>query len=202
MTPRKNASKRPRARHWAWRLTLALVQIGAVLGVMGAAVAAFMFWHLSRDLPTIAEVKEYRPPETTRILDRNDKLLGEVFMERRTVVPMKRIPRVFVLSVLAAEDADFYRHKGLDYPGIARAVGRDILEGRPAQGASTITQQVVKLLLLSPERTMRRKLKELILARRLEQALSKDEILYLYLNQINFGHGRYGVEEASRFYFG
>jgi penicillin-binding protein 1A len=202
MTPRKNASKRPRARHWAWRLTLALLQIGLVLGLMGALVASVMFWHLSRDLPTIAEVKEYRPPETTRILDRNDKLLGEVFMERRTVVPMKSIPRVLVLSVLAAEDADFYRHKGLDYPGIARAVGRDILEGRPAQGASTITQQVVKLLLLSPERTMRRKVKELILARRLEQALSKDEILYLYLNQINFGHGRYGVEEASRYYFG
>ena len=106
-----------------------------------------------------------------------------------------------VLSMLAAEDADFYRHGGVDYVGIARAIVRDLLAGRLKQGASTITQQVVKLLLLSPERTVRRKVRELILAHRVESEFSKDEILHLYLNHINFGQGRYGVQEAARFYF-
>jgi penicillin-binding protein 1A len=115
---------------------------------------------------------------------------------------MERIPRVMVLSVLAAEDADFYEHEGLDFQGILRALMRDVLTGRAAQGASTITQQVVKLLLLTPERTLQRKIRELVLARRLEQELGKDEILWLYLNHINFGQGHYGVEEAARFYFG
>ena len=109
---------------------------------------------------------------------------------------------MLVLSVLAAEDADFYRHRGLDYAGILRALMRDMFIGKPMQGASTITQQIVKNVLLTPERTIARKVKELILARRLEQELSKDEILHLYLNHINFGHGRYGVQEAARFYFG
>jgi len=135
-------------------------------------------------------------------LDRNGDAIGEVFSERRTVVSMEEIPRHLVLCVLAAEDADFYQHEGLDYPGMARALIRDLAEGRAAQGASTITQQVVKLLLLTPERTIARKVRELILGRRLEQELTKDEILHLYLNHINFGHARYGVQEAARFYFG
>ncbi|MCA9602222.1 MAG: PBP1A family penicillin-binding protein, partial [Myxococcales bacterium] len=199
---RKKASKasRPRKKNSPVRWLRWLGAL-AVLGVIGALVGVAMLAFVARDLPTVEELKRYRPPETTRIVDRNGALLGEVFAERRTVVPIERIPRVMILSVLAAEDADFYQHQGLDYPGIVRAVLRDVVEGRAAQGASTITQQVVKLLLLSPERTLSRKIKELVLARRLEQTLTKDEILFLYLNQINFGHGRYGVEEASRFYF-
>ena len=114
---------------------------------------------------------------------------------------MSQVPRNVVLSVLAAEDADFYEHEGLDYFGILRAVSRDIMEGRAAQGGSTITQQVVKLMLLTPERTISRKVRELILARRLENELTKDEILHLYLNNVNFGHGRYGIQEAARYYF-
>ncbi|NNE20581.1 MAG: PBP1A family penicillin-binding protein, partial [Myxococcales bacterium] len=112
-----------------------------------------------------------------------------------------QVPRNVVLSVLAAEDADFYEHEGLDYRGMLRAIGRDILAGRAAQGGSTITQQVVKLMLLTPERTLQRKLRELILARRLESELTKDEILHLYLNHVNFGHGRYGIQEAAQYYF-
>ena len=118
------------------------------------------------------------------------------------MVPLEEMPRVLILSVFAAEDADFYVHRGLDYAGILRALVRDVTRGRAVQGASTITQQLVKNLLLTPERTLARKVKELILARTIEQELSKDEILFLYLNHINFGHGRYGVQEASRFYFG
>ena len=187
-----------RWRRWAKRIALALFVCG-LLGVLGLAS---IFWYYGRDLPDVSALRSYAPPETSRVVDRNGELIGEIFSERRTVIPLSQIPPEFVRCTLAAEDADFYRHEGLDYPGIVRALIRDVLEGRAAQGASTITQQVVKLLLLTPERTLARKVRELILARRLEQELSKDEILHLYLNHINYGHGRYGVQEAAQFYFG
>lgn len=187
-----------RLRRWGRRLGV-LILLGATTGLIGAAS---VLWYYGRDLPSISTLQNYRPPQTTRVVDRHGELIGEVFSERRTVIPMDEIPRPFVLCVLAAEDADFYRHEGLDYPGILRAIVRDVLSGRSAQGASTITQQVVKLMLLTPERTLSRKIRELILARRIEQELTKEEILHLYLNHINFGHGRYGVQEASQFYFG
>src|SRR5690606_3960191 len=100
-----------------------------------------------------------------------------------------------------AEDANFYEHEGLDYFGMLRALVANLRAGRTRQGASTITQQVVKNVLLDPERTYERKIKETILARRLEQSLSKDEIFSLYLNHLYLGHGRYGIEEASRYFF-
>ncbi|MEO0322790.1 MAG: PBP1A family penicillin-binding protein [Myxococcota bacterium] len=193
----RRTPKRPK-RRWGRRL----LKLMLTLALLGAVALAGVFAWYGRDLPEVASLRDYAPPQTTRVLDRHGALLGEVFDERRTVVSMEAIPRNLVVSVLAAEDADFYRHEGLDYPGIMRALAYDVLEGRAAQGASTITQQVVKLLLLSPERTLARKIRELILARRLEQELSKDEILHLYLNHINFGHGRYGAQEAARYYFG
>lgn len=172
-----------------------------VLAFIGATAAVTILHYFSRDLPSVHAIHDYAPPQTTRVLDRNGNLIGEIYDERRTIVPLEKIPRVMVLSVLAAEDADFYVHAGFDVRGIARAVFKDALSGR-ATGASTITQQVVKLLLLSPERTIARKIRELILARHLEQELTKDEILHLYLNHINFGSGRNGVEEAARYYYG
>ena len=174
--------------------------IGIAL-VVGALLVLGTYAYFSRDLPSVSTLRDYKPPQTTRVYDRNRKVIGEIFAERRTVIPMSQVPRNVVLSVLAAEDADFYEHEGLDYNGILRAVGRDIIAGRAAQGGSTITQQVVKLVLLTPERTISRKIRELILARRLENELSKDEILHLYLNHVNFGHGRYGIQEAARYYF-
>ena len=204
LRPRKPIAKvekrRGRSRVWVWLKRLVIV--GVVLGLLGLGGLAGVFWYYGRDLPDVASLRSYEPPQTTRVLDRHGETIGEIFRERRTVVEMERVPRVLVLCVLAAEDADFYQHEGLDYPGIVRAVLRDLKEGRAAQGASTITQQVVKLLLLSPERTLSRKIRELILARRVEQELTKDEILHLYLNHINFGHGRYGVQEAAQYYFG
>jgi penicillin-binding protein 1A len=174
--------------------------IGAAL-VVGALLVLGTYAYFSRDLPSVSLLRDYKPPQTTRVYDRNKKVIGQIFAERRTVIPMSKVPRNVVLSVLAAEDADFYEHEGLDYYGILRAVGRDVIAGRAAQGGSTITQQVVKLMLLTPERTISRKVRELILARRLENELSKDEILHLYLNHVNFGHGRYGIQEAAKYYF-
>jgi penicillin-binding protein 1A len=170
----------------------------------GAALATY--WtirHYEADLPGIGDLRgNYHPPQVTRVLARDGTLLAELFVERRTVVPIASLPAHVKLALLAAEDARFYEHKGLNYLGIARAMLVNLRSGRARQGGSTITQQVVKNLLLDSERTFRRKAREALLARRLEQELSKDDILELYLNHIYFGHGRYGIEEAARDYFG
>jgi penicillin-binding protein 1A len=199
---RKPAKRRPvkRKRRKPGGGSLVPKLIGTAL-VVGALLALGGYAYFSRDLPSVSALRDYKPPQTTHVYDRHKKVIGEIFAERRTVIPMSKVPRHMVLSVLAAEDADFYEHEGLDYTGILRAVGRDIVAGRAAQGGSTITQQVVKMMLLTPERTLSRKLRELILARRLENELSKDEILHLYLNHVNFGRGRYGIQEAARYYF-
>jgi penicillin-binding protein 1A len=183
---------------WAKRIGVAL----AALLVVGVAVIALAVRHYEAELPSTRELKDYRPPQVTRILARDGTLLGELFTERRTVVRIAEIPSQMKLAVLAAEDAGFYEHAGLNYLGMLRAFVVNLRSTRARQGASTITQQVVKNVLLTPDRTFNRKAREIILARRIEQELTKDEILELYLNKIYFGHGRYGVEEASRYYFG
>lgn len=198
-SPRGRSRGKKKARAgWLARIAKGLLWLVALTSLGGVGAYAYF----SRDLPTIDQLRNYHPPQTNRVVDRNGAILGEFSEERRTVVPISEVPRVFVLSVLAAEDADFYEHEGLDYPGLARAVFRALWSQARPRGTSTITQQVVKLLLLSPERTVSRKIRELILARRLEQSLSKDEILGVYINHINFGHARYGVQEAAQFYFG
>jgi penicillin-binding protein 1A len=195
----KSGSSASGKRALLYKRLLAVAFFCFAAGVLGFAG---LLAYYGRDLPKVDKLHNYAPPQTTRIVDRKGRLIAEAFEERRSVVPLDKVPRVLVLSVLAAEDADFYMHRGLDYAGILRALIRDLTHGKALQGASTITQQLVKNLLLTPERTLARKVKELILARTIEQELSKDQILFLYLNHINFGHGRYGVQEASRFYFG
>ena len=178
---------------------------GAALALclLGALSVVLVVRHYEAKLPTLDKVRKgYEPPQVTRVLSRDGAVLASLFTERRTVVKFSEIPNHVKLAFLAAEDAAFYQHQGLDYLGMLRALAVNLRSGRSRQGASTITQQVVKNVLLAPERTYERKIKETILARRLEQELSKDEILSLYLNQIYLGHGRYGVEEASRYYFG
>lgn len=187
-----------RARRWGWRLLLA----GCVLAGLGAFGFAAMILYYGAELPETAELRDYQPPQTTRITARDGTVIAESHVERRTVVPLDRISQAMKDAIVAAEDAGFYEHEGLDYLGILRALVRNVSAGEVRQGASTITQQVVKNILLSHERSFERKFRELILARRIEQELGKDEILELYLNHIYFGHGRYGVEEASRYYFG
>lgn len=191
------------------RTAVKVLKWGAILGVVGAAVGtsalALMFWIYGSDpnLPTIRSLKQdYQPLQVTRIAASRGTIVGEIYDERRTFIDYKDVPDLVVQAFISAEDSRFFEHGGLDYLGMVRALIVNLRAGKKKQGASTITQQVVKTFLLSPERTLRRKVQEIILARRLEKALSKQEILSLYLNQIYFGHGRYGVHEAARFYFG
>ncbi len=135
--------------------------------------------------------------------DREGRPIGEFYEERRRLVPIEEIPKHVQLAFVAAEDGSFFEHEGLDYRGILRAALANLRAGgAKSQGASTITQQMVKSLLLTPEKTYRRKIREMFLARDIEKRFTKDEILYLYLNQIYFGQGAWGIEEASRTYFG
>lgn len=191
-------------RGFFWRWCKRAITSLLVLLALGSVGFFFAVRHYEADLPSTAEIKEgrYHPPQVTRVLARDGTVLSELFTERRTVVPIESLPSHVKLAILAAEDAHFYEHEGLNYLGMLRAMLINLRSGRTRQGASTITQQVVKNILLDPERTYRRKMREALLARRIEQELTKDQILGLYLNQIYFGHGRYGIEEASRYYFG
>jgi len=187
----------------AWRiLRIALLvgALGAVAGVLGL-VGMFVYYGSDARLPNVETLRDYRPKQVTRLLDRNGAVIAELGPEKRTFVPYAEIPKILIDAVVAAEDADYWHHPGFDYKGMVRAVVENVLRGRRAQGGSTITQQVIKTFLLTPERTLRRKVQEIILARQLSQKLSKEQILELYLNQIYYGHGRYGCEEAARFFF-
>jgi penicillin-binding protein 1A len=177
--------------------------VAAVMGVAGAVALWIAVRHYEAGLPSTAELKTYHAPQVTRVLARDGTVLAELFTQRRTVARIDSLPAHVKLAVLAAEDAGFYEHEGLNYLRIARAFLVNLRAGGTRQGGSTITQQVVKNLLLGThERTLSRKIREALLARRLEQDLSKDEILELYLNNVYFGHGRYGIEEAARDDFG
>jgi penicillin-binding protein 1A len=178
---------------------VALLAISAV-GAAAAALAIYVL--LIRDLPDFHSLDDYRPPVVSEVLDRNGELIGEFYTQKRRLVPIDEIPRHVQLAFVAAEDGSFFEHKGIDYVSILRAAVANLREGGIAQGASTITQQMVKSLLLTPERTYKRKMREIILARQIEQQFSKEEILYLYLNQIYFGNGAWGIGQAARSYFG
>lgn len=186
---------------WTWSKRLAIA--AGIVAVAGAIALWLAMRHYEAGLPSVAELKEYRAPQVTRVLARDGTPLAELYTQRRTVVSMASLPAHVKLAVLAAEDAGFYEHEGLNYWGIARAMLVNLRSRSARQGGSTITQQVIKnLLLATRERTMSRKIREALLARRLEQELSKDEILELYLNNIFLGRGRYGIEEAARDDFG
>jgi penicillin-binding protein 1A len=174
---------------------------GAVAGaLLLAGGATLLVW--THELPAFDGLKDYRPLVSTRVYGSDGTEVFQFARERRTVVPLGEIPEHLKKAVLAAEDARFYEHEGVNYMAILRCAAKGLIRGGVACGGSTITQQVVKTFLLQSDGRVKRKVKELVLAPRLEQNLTKDEILYLYLNQIYFGHRRFGVEEASRFYFG
>ncbi len=188
------------------RRILRWAALGLVLSLLLAAgLGAGLVWWYGRGLEDVdvAALERWTPPQTTRVLAADGTVIGELHgAERRVVVPLERIPAHVQDAFLAAEDADFFTHGGTDLLGMARAAWVNVRTGSLRQGASTITQQVIKNLLLSPERTLARKSRELVLAGRVERALGKARILEIYLNLIYLGHGRYGVEAASRYYFG
>jgi penicillin-binding protein 1A len=173
-----------------------------LLGALGAGAALGGWFWISQDLPKIERLADYAPPAVTQVYAADGSLMAEFYRQRRYVVPMDQIPRQVVMAFVAAEDGEFFEHRGIDIWGIMRAAVANLKAGRVVQGGSTITQQVARGLLLTPARTIVRKLKEMILAWRMERYLTKEEILYLYLNQIYLGHGAYGVEAAARTYFG
>jgi penicillin-binding protein 1A len=169
-------------------------------GIAGIAMAAYFFYLLAT-LPKVDRLADYNPPIVSQVLGEDGSLVGEFYLERRTVVPVDKVPRKLIQAFVAAEDANFYQHRGIDYLGIVRAAFKNLISLRKKEGASTITQQVAKSMLLTPEKKFSRKLKEAILATRMEKKLSKDEILYVYLNQIYLGAGSYGVQLAAETYF-
>jgi len=199
-TPNAKQNKGP-ARGGCLSRLFRWAAVGAI--VCGAAGAGGWWW-LDATLPDVFTWQAYRAQarEASRVYAAGGQVVARFGDEIRTVIPAERIPAVVRYAMICAEDAAFYDHPGLDLIGIARALWVDVTSGALAQGASTITQQLAKTQFLSREKTVTRKLKELVLARKLETRLGKDEILTLYLNEVYFGHGRYGIEEAARFYFG
>ncbi len=160
------------------------------------------YLYFAHDLPSVEALKNYKPSTVTRLFSEDGEIIGEFFTEKRYVVSLERVPHHLVHAFISGEDARFFQHKGLDYIAILRALVRNIFSGEILQGGSTITQQVVKSLLLTPEKSFSRKIREAILAYKIEKYLSKEDILFLYLNQIYLGHGAYGIAAAAENYFG
>jgi len=176
--------------------TLFLFLAAALIGG-SAGFVLFSVW----DLPEVQTLEEYKPSITSRVYSDKNRLLAEFYLENRTPVSLSGVPDQFIQALIATEDTRFYKHRGLDLRGTARAAYRNVRAGRIVEGGSTLTQQLAKILFLTPERSYDRKLKEIVLALKIEQRYTKREILSLYLNQIYFGSGAYGVEAAARIYF-
>ena len=197
---KKRARRQPSAlfsRLVKWSLILAVVMM-----LMGATAMVGVYFYLVDDLPKITSLKDYHPSIITTVYSDDNRKIAEFYKERRIVVPLSKIPVQLQQAFIAAEDARFYKHRGIDFFSIVRAFIKNLEAGTIVQGGSTITQQVTKSFLLTPERSYERKIKEAILAYRIDKTFSKEEVLYLYLNQIYLGHGAYGVEAAAENYFG
>src|SRR6195256_1309997 len=181
-----------------------LFAAGTVVFLVGVAATAGLIWHFSKDLPDYSQLQDYEPPVMTRVHASDGALLGEYSKERRLYLPIQAVPKLVINAFLAAEDKNFYEHGGIDFTGMARAgvlYLQNYGSNRRPQGASTITQQVAKNFLLTNEVSFSRKIKEALLAMRLERTYSKEKILELYLNEIYLGLGAYGVAAASLLYF-
>ena len=169
---------------------------------MAAVAAAATLASLSSDLPQIIKVEDYKPLMVTEVYARGGEKIGEYFRQKRTLIPYSQMPKKLIQAFIAAEDDTFFEHSGVNYVAILRAFIVNLTSGEKRQGASTITQQVARSILLeSNEKTYTRKIKEILLAQKMEENLSKEDILYLYLNQIYFGDGAYGIAAAADTYF-
>ena len=189
-----------RRRHFGFGtfLVIGLILVSIIV-LAGGGIAAYL---LLGEMPSIAALKDYRPSIATRVYADNNELIDEFFLEDRKIIKIADVPKIVIQAFVAAEDSRFFEHKGIDFTGISRAFFKNVGAGRIVQGGSTITQQVAKSMYLSPERSYIRKLKEVVLAYKIDRYLTKEEILNLYLNQIYLGHGTYGIEAAAQGYFG
>ena len=192
--------ERPRRRWRWWQIALLGVLACAIIGM--TAVTG-VIWHYSQDLPSLDSLQSYQPSLITTVYTDDRQPIGQFFIERRILTPLVEIPKMLTQAVIATEDARFFEHPGLDYVGMLRAAWTNLRHGgRKVEGASTITQQLARSLFLSPERSYERKIRELILAYKMEAVSGKEQILETYLNQIYFGQGAYGVASAAQSYFG
>lgn len=178
-----------------------VVKSALVIVIAGCMVLTGIYFYLHNDLPTITVLKDYSPPIITNVYSDDNRKIAEFYREKRIVRPLSMIPEMLKEAFIASEDARFYHHKGIDLFSIIRAFIKNLEARTIVQGGSTITQQVTKSFFLTPERSYIRKIKEAILAYNLNKKFTKEEILFLYLNQIYLGHGAYGVEAASENYF-
>jgi penicillin-binding protein 1A len=194
--------KKPKQIRFQWNHN----HLGAIIISTGLVLTCFigflLFLFVSLNIPDIEALSHYRPLETSVIKDRYGKIIDKIYIENRIVVAVQDMPRLLPKAFIAAEDARFYDHAGVDSISILRALINNIRAGGRSQGGSTITQQVARSLLLSREKTYIRKIKEAILAYRIDQVLNKEQILHIYLNQIYLGEKSYGVEAAAQTYFG
>jgi penicillin-binding protein 1A len=183
------------------RILIAILTFSLISSLVAISTAYFFYLKFTSDLPKISKIEDYKPAAVTKVLSADGSLIGEFFKERRYPVKLSEIPNVVRQAVLAAEDASFYTHPGIDFMSIIRAAVKNLESGKSSQGGSTITQQVVKNLLLSPKKTFERKIKEAVLSYQLEGRLTKDDILEIYLNEIYFGNTAYGIKAAAVTYF-
>lgn len=193
--------KKPRKRFRLTYLQKIKITFFSMAFFLFVGVATF-FFYIFNSIPSIDILKDYRPSIATRVYADNNELIDEFFLEDRKVLAFEEIPEIVKKAFIASEDSRFYQHSGLDFWGILRAFLKNMLAGRVVQGGSTITQQVAKTMYLTHERSMVRKLREAILALRIDKYLTKNETLNLYLNHIYLGHGAYGIEAAALVYFG
>jgi penicillin-binding protein 1A len=183
------------------KIILKIALFGIISVVLCAMVGTVTLIYFSFTLPKISKLSDYKPPLPSRILSEDGTILAEIYLQKREIVPMDKVPQRIVDAFLSAEDSNFYDHSGVDYISVFRAFIANLKAGRVVQGGSTITQQVAKSLLLTRERSLTRKIKDFLLAQKIEEKFSKDEILYLYLNQVYLGGGYYGVKSAFQGYF-
>ncbi|MBT6661843.1 MAG: PBP1A family penicillin-binding protein [Nitrospina sp.] len=198
---KKKTKKKKRGGFFKW-LSMAVFSIFITTLLIGFIGILAIYYTFTDELPDVRVLKSFEPSTVTLMYSDQDQLIAELYLEKRIVVPLNKIPTQLKQAALAVEDANFYRHMGIDLKAVFRAFLTNMKAGRVVEGGSTITQQLSKTLFLTRERSLARKIKEAILSIRMELIFTKDEILEMYLNQIYYGHGSYGVEAAARTYFG
>ncbi len=196
------ANNKVEKQPWVWGQIQFSLFLLTVSGALTIAITASLYLLAALNLPDISSMADYQPHASSLILDKDGDTIGWAFTENRQLADLAEMPKLLVSAFVAAEDARFFQHQGVDAWSIVRAIVHNIRDGGRGQGASTITQQVARSLLLSPEKTYTRKIKEAILAYRIDKFLSKNDILHIYLNQIYLGEGAYGVIAAAHTYFG